>query len=80
MQQSRNTVQRSEIRALIAEFEAQYEAATRGLHGFAETAKHEMITARMERMGELCEELKERVGEQETMEIVVKAMDGKVVQ
>ena len=45
----------SEVARLLAQIEAEYIAATRGLLGLAATATHEAITARMENLGRLHE-------------------------
>ncbi len=47
----------SEIARLLNQIEAEYLAAERGLSGFAEGATHAAITARMERIGRLHEDL-----------------------
>lgn len=67
----------SEVARLIQQLDAECEAARLAMHGYAEVSKHEVITARMERMGALHEELKEIVGEEEATEVLVKAMNGK---
>jgi len=57
--------QGSEVAKLLSQISAEYEAAQRGLTGLAYgTAKHEFITARMERMGQLHTELQSLVGDQ----------------
>lgn len=66
----------SEVARLIQQLNAECEAARRAMHGYAETARHEAITRRMERMGALHEELREIVGDEEATEVLVKAMDG----
>jgi len=53
----------SEVAHLLNQIEAEYLAATRGLSGFAATAKHEAITARMENVGRLHEDLRAMVGD-----------------
>lgn len=56
--------QRSEVARLLQRIEEEYEAAQRGLTGFAYGAsQHEFITARMENMGQLHEELQSLVGD-----------------
>lgn len=52
----------SEVAQLLNQIETEYLAATRGLSGFAETARHAAITARMERMGQLHQNLCAIVG------------------
>ena len=57
--------QRSEVARLLSQISAEYEAAQRGLTGLAYgTSKHEFITAKMERMGQLQAELQSLVGDQ----------------
>jgi hypothetical protein len=57
--------QGSEVAKLLSQISAEYEAAQRGLTGLAYgTSKHEFITARMERMGQLQTELQSLVGDQ----------------
>jgi hypothetical protein len=61
----------------MQQLNAECEAARLGMHGYAEVAKHEMITAKMERMGALHEELRGLVGERLATEILVKALNTK---
>ena len=56
----------SEVARLLAQIEAEYIAATRGLFGLAATATHEAITARMENLGKLHEHLRAVVGNDAT--------------
>jgi hypothetical protein len=57
--------QGSEVARLLSQISAEYEAAQRGLTGLAYgTSKHEFITAKMERMGQLHAELQSLVGDQ----------------
>ena len=57
--------QGSEVAKLLSQISAEYESAQRGLTGLAYgTSKHEFITARMERMGQLHTELQSLVGDQ----------------
>jgi hypothetical protein len=60
MEQKNNV---SEVAQLLAQIEAEYIAATRGISGFASTAKHAAITARMENLGQLHENLRAIVGD-----------------
>jgi hypothetical protein len=54
----------SEVARLLAQISAEYEAARRGMDGFAYGAsKHAFITARMEHMGQLHTQLQSLVGE-----------------
>jgi len=63
MKQKTNT---SEIAQLLAQIENKYLAAQHGLTGFAESAKHAVITARMENMGRLHEDLRAMIGDEAT--------------
>ena len=55
---------RSEVTRLLAQISAEYEAAQRGLSGLAYgTSKHEFITARMEHLGQLHNQLQSIVGD-----------------
>jgi hypothetical protein len=55
---------RSEVARLLSQISAEYEAAQRGLSGFAYgTSQHEFITARMEHMGQLHNQLQLIVGD-----------------
>lgn len=59
--------QRSEVVRLLAQISAEYEAAERGLTGLAMgVSRHEFITARMEHMGQLHNELQTLVGDAAT--------------
>ncbi|HEX3641786.1 MAG TPA: hypothetical protein VHV10_10885 [Ktedonobacteraceae bacterium] len=68
------TGSQSEVSLLMKRFRDEEEAAQRGLYGFAQTAQHEMITARMERWGMLQEQLTELVGENTANRMIVEAM------
>lgn len=48
----------SEVARLKAQLNAECEAARLAMYGYAEVARHEVITAKMERMGALHEQLK----------------------
>lgn len=55
---------RSEVARLLEQISAEYEAAQRGLKGFAYgSSKHDFITARMENVGRLHSELQAIVGD-----------------
>lgn len=56
----------SEVRRLLAQIDAEYAAAKRGLNGLAQgVSQHAFITARMERVSELHSELSGVVGSRE---------------
>ncbi len=61
-----NLARNSEVRRLLNQIEAEYIAAQRGLTGFAESAMHAAITARMENLGRLHEDLRAMVGNDAT--------------
>jgi len=72
MQESGGT--QSEVARLLKQISAEYEAAQRGLRGFAYgSAKHEFITARMENVGRLHGELQAIVGDS-AIALVAEAM------
>ena len=56
----------SEVARLRRRIEEEYEAAERAMHGYAVTARHEFITARMEKIGACHEQRSEerRVGKE----------------
>ena len=71
--------QQSEVARILQQITQEYEAAQRGLSGIAYgTAQHRFITARLERMGELHNELHTLIGDQaivmvaETLQILGK--------
>ncbi len=64
----------SEVARILEQISLEYEAAQRGLYGFAYgAAKHEFITARMENMGNLHSKLQDIVGES-AIELVAEAL------
>ncbi len=66
----------SEVARLKAQIEAEIQAAQWALYGASlGAAQHQFITCRMERMGILHEELKELVGEEEGIRLLVQVMD-----
>jgi hypothetical protein len=65
---------RSEVVRLRAQLAAEYEAAQRGLMGYAVMARHDFIQARMERMGKCHEELVKLLGPQEAIELVAETL------
>jgi hypothetical protein len=68
----------SELARLMAQLDLENEAARRALYDPSlGTAQHEFITARMERMGQIQEELEKLVGPEQAAMLVVKAMERK---
>ena len=84
MQEVRSNVplaqNKSDVARLKQQLDAECEAAQLAMHGYAEVAKHAIITHHMENVGMLHDELIERVGEEEATEMLVRAMEGKIVQ
>ena len=67
---------KSEVARIKRQIELEYEAAQRGMYGFAAGAgKHEFITARMENMGRCHEQLVTLVGEQEATKVFAQALE-----
>ena len=65
----------SEVARLLSKITAEYEAAQRGLTGLAYgTSQHEFISARMEHMGQLHDELQTIVGDS-AIALIVDAMN-----
>ncbi|MBA2397020.1 MAG: hypothetical protein H0V70_30230 [Ktedonobacteraceae bacterium] len=71
------SAQQSEVATLIACIEAEYNAAMQGLYGYASgTARHEIISARMERTQNASARLIEIIGKDAALPIIVAVMDG----
>jgi hypothetical protein len=51
------------------------EAAFQGLYGYAEVARHEVIHQKLERVGEVFEQLKEHMGEEEAAQFMLDTME-----
>ena len=68
----------SELARLLRRIDEENEAAHNALYGMADgVAKHEFITARLERIGQLHEELCNAVGPEEAARLVVEVLDRK---
>ncbi|MGB8346282.1 MAG: hypothetical protein WCD86_15470 [Ktedonobacteraceae bacterium] len=68
---------KSEVARLRYQIEQEYRAAELALNGFAAgVARHDFITAKMERVGECRKELAKFVGETEATRICVEVIDG----
>ena len=65
----------SEVAALKERLRLEAEAMYRGLHGYAEVARHEIINRKMERIGDIGEQLRQYLGRKETARLVVEVMD-----
>ena len=67
---------KSEVARIKRQIELEYEAAQRGMYGFAVgAAKHEFINARVEIIGRCHEQLKTLVGEQEAVKALAQALE-----
>ncbi len=66
---------KSEVTRLRAQLAAEYEAARRGLTGYAVMARHDFIQARMERMGECHQKLVKLLGPQEAIKLVAETLE-----
>ncbi len=64
----------SEIVHILHQIEAEYIAAQHGLSGLAATAKHAVITARMEHLGQLHKNLQAIVGA-EAMRLIAERLE-----
>jgi hypothetical protein len=65
----------SEVRRLLEQINAEYQAAQWGLSGLAQgTAQHDFITARLENMENRRQELENLVGQEESTRLVVERM------
>ncbi|HLH62264.1 MAG TPA: hypothetical protein VKV20_11325 [Ktedonobacteraceae bacterium] len=65
----------SEVARLLRQISAEYEAAQRGLSGLAYgTSQHDFITARMENMGQLHNQLRSIVGD-DAIALVAEALN-----
>jgi len=76
MAHATNQSNQSEVAFLMAQLDAESQAAQWALTGLAQgTTQHQFITARMTRMGEIQGVLGEIVGEEEAGKLVVGAME-----
>jgi hypothetical protein len=68
---------KSDVQRLLSQISAEHESGQRALHSFAYgAAKHEFITARMERMHALHVLLAEQVGEDEASKMISDHLEG----
>lgn len=68
---------KSEVARLMRQIEMEYEAARQGLSGYAQVARHDFITARMENIGEHHVALQQLIGEQKAIRFLAKVFEGK---
>jgi hypothetical protein len=72
------TGNKSEVAQLLRRIELEYEAAQRALTGLASgNARHEFITAKMERMQQCQEQLGQLIGEREATVLVAQLLEAK---
>ncbi len=73
---SHHAEMRSEVAELLAQIQAEYISGIRGFSGFASgTARHDFVTARMERMGQFHKDLCDLVGENDAIALVVHTLE-----
>ena len=66
---------KSEVACLLAEINLQHEAAERGLSGLAQgAARHKFIAAKMERIGQIHEQLQRLVGPERATQLVTETL------
>jgi len=66
----------SEIRRLLEEIDSQYQSAHQALYNLnLGTAQHAFITARMDRIGQSLDELKNLLGEDEAAKLIIQQLD-----
>lgn len=71
--------QRSDVAAMVEGIESQYYAAHSALHALsAGTARHQFITHRMERAGQISEELSTLIGKDAATPLIVDAMNAAI--
>lgn len=70
-----NDQNNSEVALIRQQMEAEYEAARLAMYGYAEVAKHEIITAKYDRLGGLLERLEDSVGKDNAMKTLIEVMD-----
>ncbi|MBO0783607.1 MAG: hypothetical protein J2P37_32755 [Ktedonobacteraceae bacterium] len=68
---------KSEVARLRAQIEAEYVAGQQALSGIAAgTARHQVITARLERMRVVKDALAQQIGEREAMHVFCEVLEG----
>ena len=66
---------KSELACLLEEIKQQHEAAERGLSCLAQgAARHKFISAKMERIGQIHEELQRLVGSEKASQLVTETL------
>ena len=66
---------KSEVAWRLEQIRLEYEAAQRGLSGFAQgTARHTFIAARMRRMGHIHQEIQRLVGPEQAIQLVAETL------
>lgn len=70
-----STNNQSEVASIMAQIDAESEAMFRVLNGFSQTASHEFISARYNRLGQLGDQLGQYIGEDEAIGVIAKSID-----
>ncbi len=66
---------KSEVACLLEQIKQQHEAAQRGLTGLAMgTSRHKFISSKMERIGQIHEELQRLVGPDQAIQLVAETL------
>ncbi len=66
----------SEVARLLSQIDAEYSSAQEALHGLASgSSRHDVISARMERIHRMSQHLIDTIGKEEAMPLIVAAMD-----
>lgn len=69
---------KSEVACLLEQIKQQHESAQRGLSGLAQgTTRHKFISAKMERMGQIHEELQRLVGPEQAIQLITETLQVK---
>ena len=66
---------KSEVACLLEQIKQQHEAAQRGLSGLAiGTSRHKFVSAKMERIGQIHEELQRLVGPDQAIQLIAETL------
>ena len=69
-------INQSEVARLLSQIDAEYTSTQEALHGLASgCARHDVISARMERIHTMSQCLIDTLGKEEAMPLIVAAMD-----
>lgn len=65
----------SEVARLVQQIEEESESAWRAMHGTRHVGSHEFITAKLERVCDAFNELKEQIGERMAVQVLAETMN-----